>query len=389
MPERRLHVLRISDVLRSTRHGLSRFVLDSGEALAALGHEVDYLFREDLATGRLGHGARRLALPWELPRAVQRLARAGRRFDLVEIQDPIAAAYCLTRNRRAGALPPVAVLSHGAEERFWRARRAHARRLGARVPAKSRLTVPPTLLSQSRYGFRHAQQAIVLNEADRDYLELELGVPPGRVSRVNTGVRESFFSIPRPPDRPPRRIIFIGTWIERKGIHELAEAWRAIATRRDLALTVIGSKAPENVVREDLGAGPGDDVLVAPPLTEDELQEEMGRADLYVMPSSNEGMPLATLEAAAAGLPCVVSEIPGHAEIFRQPDPESDGAILIRPHDTGALVKALERLTSDGDLARALGERARSRAREFTWGDTAKQLEAAYVRTLDQAASPP
>ena len=367
---------------------MARSMVNSGLALEALGHEVEYLFREELATRRMHDGVRRLAVPWEVPLAVRKRARAGRTYDLVEIHEPIASAYCLVRRSRSSTLPPVAALSHGAEERRWRERKAQARRLGVPVPIKSRFLVPLTLISQSRYAFRHAQQAIVLNDTDREYVESELGVPARRVSRVNSGVGESFFSIRRPAERPPTRIVFIGTWMDGKGIHELAEAWREVAGRRTLSLTIIGSKAPEDTVRGDLGSGSRGEISVAGSLTDGELQEELARADIYVLPSHYEGMPLSTLEAAAAGLPCIVSDIPGHAEIFRRPDPESDGAILVPPHDSAALASALELMTSDHDLARELGKRARKRAGAFTWADTARQLEAAYGRTLEEVTSP-
>ena len=368
---------------------MTRSMVQGGLALEALGHEVDYLFNEEFATAGMQAGVRRLTVPWEVPRAVHRRARAGRRYDLVEIHEPIASAYCLLQGSRSSSLPPVAAFSHGVEGRRWRVRKAQCTRRGARVPIKSRILVPFTLLSQARYALRHSQQAIVLNDADRDYVQHDLGVPERRVSRVNTGVAESFFSIQRPADRPPRRIVFIGTWMDGKGIHELAHAWRTVAAPRNLSLTIIGSKVPEGTVRGDLGGGSQDDVSVAGPLTEVELQEELARADVFVFPSHYEGMPLSTLEAAAAGLPCIVSGIPGHVDIFRGPDPESDGAILVPPQDGAAVASALQRLTSDHDLARDLGERARARARAFTWADTAKQLEAAYVRALGEAGPPP
>jgi glycosyltransferase involved in cell wall biosynthesis len=123
-------------------------------------------------------------------------------------------------------------------------------------------------------------------------------------------------------------------------------------------------------------------------VSEQELHEELARADAFVLPSWCEGMPLATLEAAAAGLPCIVSDIPGHREVFRRSDPEADGAILVPPDDPDGLAEAIERLAADEELAQRLGSNARERARAFTWAETAAQLEAGYVKAVDRRWHP-
>jgi glycosyltransferase involved in cell wall biosynthesis len=367
---------------------MNRFMVRSGDALQERGHEVHYLFREDLYPG-VGRGSawRRLSAPWLIPLAVRNRARKEERYDLVEIHEPLAGPYCFMRRRRAGSWPPCAALSFGTEERAWRAQRERWRRVGLRVPVKSRVSVPLTLLVFSRYALRHADQVLVPNDRDRDYVRSSLGVSPERISRVNSGVGEPFFSIERVGREGVRRFLFIGSWgdregRDRKGVWELVEAWRRVVRRDGLSLALIGTLVSERTVREAFPPDLRDGISVRAEATGDQLRAELARADAFVLPSWMEGMPLSTLEAAAAGLPCVVSAIPGHVEIFRPSDPEADGGILIPPHDASALAGALERLIDDPQLARTVGRNARKRARAFTWEKTAEQLEAAYVRCV-------
>lgn len=381
-----MRILQVANLPASPPGGASRFISESGLALGRLGHDVEFLFRPELFSRLAGGGTVRTRLlgPWLVALAVWRRVSGGRRYDVVQIREPDAAAYCLVRRLGLGSLPPCAVLSLGTDERGWRAQQGRWRALGIRASRKSRISVPLTIVGKSRYAFRNAEQVLVSNDADRDYLVLDLGVPARRVSQVNTGVDDSFFSIPRGTRRPTRRILFVGTWTDRKGTLELVQAWQEVAQRRDLSLAVVGALTPEATVRDAFRADLRERIAVLPVVDDQGLRNELARADAFVLPSWFEGMPLATLEAAAAGLPCVVSAIPGHREIFRGPDPEADGALLVPPHDAAALAGALERLAVDGELAQRLGRKARQRARAFTWARTAEQLEAAYLGALEE-----
>jgi D-inositol-3-phosphate glycosyltransferase len=119
---------------------------------------------------------------------------------------------------------------------------------------------------------------------------------------------------------------------------------------------------------------------VMPRLSEEELKEVIVAHDLFVLPAWFEGgAPIAAIQAAAAGLPCVVTDIGGNADVFRPQDPEADGGLLIAPHDAEGLTKAIERLVREPELAERLGRSARARARDFTWEVTAAQSLTAYL----------
>lgn len=88
------------------------------------------------------------------------------------------------------------------------------------------------------------------------------------------------------------------------------------------------------------------------------------------------------LEAAAAGLACVVCNVCGNVDFIRETDTARDGGLLVVPHDATALATALERLICDPPFRSGMGVRARQRARKFTWMRTAEHAEAAYRQAL-------
>ena len=94
-----------------------------------------------------------------------------------------------------------------------------------------------------------------------------------------------------------------------------------------------------------------------------------------------EGFGISLVEAMAAGLPVVATDIPGYREIVR------DGVegLLVPPGDAGALRAAIARLLSDADLAATLGARGRARADGFSWERLLPRIEEIYERTSRRA----
>jgi glycosyltransferase involved in cell wall biosynthesis len=95
-------------------------------------------------------------------------------------------------------------------------------------------------------------------------------------------------------------------------------------------------------------------------VSKERLRALLHRATVFALPSRSEGMPLALLEAMAAGVPSIATCVGG------VPDVVSSGAgILVPPNNPGALAEGLARVLSDATLARRLGSGGRARARNF------------------------
>jgi O-antigen/teichoic acid export membrane protein/glycosyltransferase involved in cell wall biosynthesis len=100
--------------------------------------------------------------------------------------------------------------------------------------------------------------------------------------------------------------------------------------------------------------------------------EYFKRADIFILPSYAEGLPIAVLEAMAAGLPIITTPVGGIPELIE------DGVegMLVQPGDCQALAEAVARLLGDAELRRQLGERAQRRASRFDLAQVLAQLGA-------------
>ena len=114
----------------------------------------------------------------------------------------------------------------------------------------------------------------------------------------------------------------------------------------------------------------------------DDLPALLGAADLFVLPSSREGLSLALLEAMAAGLPPVVADGPGN------PEAVGEAGLVVPAGDEAALTAALARLAGDGEERARLGEAARDRVgRHFTPEAMLARAREAYAAELGRTAT--
>lgn len=124
-----------------------------------------------------------------------------------------------------------------------------------------------------------------------------------------------------------------------------------------------------------LGLEPGRDVVLLGTLSDAELGAWYEAADAFAFPSLKEGFGLVVLEALAAGLPVVASDIPVFAEYL------TDGrdALLVAPGDADALAAALAKLATNTALRRRLAADGAGVVSRFTWEATARTHQQIYA----------
>jgi glycosyltransferase involved in cell wall biosynthesis len=147
-----------------------------------------------------------------------------------------------------------------------------------------------------------------------------------------------------------------------RGWEHLVAAWPAVARRFPNARLWLAGEAPDRAAagRQIESLGLGSKVLVAGVF--DDLDVLLAACDLAVVPATD-GAPLAVLEAMAAGLPTVATDVPGHREVAD----DGQEALLVKAADAPALAAAIGRLLEDHQLAARLASAAHARAaRDFS-----------------------
>ncbi|MCS7289825.1 MAG: glycosyltransferase family 4 protein, partial [Roseiflexus sp.] len=111
----------------------------------------------------------------------------------------------------------------------------------------------------------------------------------------------------------------------------------------------------------------------------EQIAEHYANADVFALPSYNEGMSVATLEAMAAGLPLVVTRTGGTAELVQ----EGENGLTFAWGDVATLTQHLAYLAVNRDHLRRMGAASRRRAERMSWEAVARR----YLDIFEQLAS--
>ncbi|MDB5311167.1 MAG: hypothetical protein JWO38_5369 [Gemmataceae bacterium] len=365
-----MRILRVANIPDNRTGGMSRYIHFVSDELRAAGHTVDHLFEDGLRTHGGGGPLARFVAPVRAAREVLSRTRRGQWYDVVEMHEPLAAPYAAAREW-SRALPPLLVSVYALEARSHEARLGYDRAKGQPVSVRSRVG-PLSIVWQANFALRRADHVCVETTADAAYLTRRLGVPRRRVTVQQGGVHPRFFA-----DAPGPRagILFVGTWLRRKGILDLVPALTAVLDLHPgLPVTLAGCGAPAGRVLADFPERVRPFIRVLPSITDDAVLAALYREHaVFAFPSTFEGLPLALLEAAASGLVIVTTGVCGMADTI------TDGAngLLVPVGDVPALTAVLDRVVADPGLADRLGRAARESVRGYTWARSAAQFQAA------------
>jgi colanic acid/amylovoran biosynthesis glycosyltransferase len=162
---------------------------------------------------------------------------------------------------------------------------------------------------------------------------------------------------PKPASDAPVRIVCVGRLSPEKGQLGLLEAFAAViasGTRAELRLVGDGPDRAE-VEAQILQRNLGGHCSVAGWKAEAEVLEEIARADMLVMASFMEGLPVVLMEALGLGIPVIAPCVAGIPELVR----DGETGLLFSPGHWAELSECLRMLCSDRELRARLGARGR------------------------------
>lgn len=286
-----------------------------------------------------------------VPRAIaERAAFHG--ADVVHLMSPAQAAGIETPL-------PVVVTAHSCIATWFRAVRGS--------------DVPPAWAWQKAWsarGFARADMATAPSRAFAQALEREYGPLP-RLRVVHNG-QPAGEPAPGGP-RLPQALAAGRFWDDGKGL-ALLDAAAALARTPILAA---GALAGPNGAQ----AAPPRHVQALGLLDAAAMREAYARARLFVSTALYEPFGLAVLEAAHAGLPLVLSDIPTFRTLW------DEAALFVDPHDAAAVAAAIDRLCADERLCAELSAKARAAAEQYSFARHVHDMGAVYAAAGGQSAA--
>lgn len=229
--------------------------------------------------------------------------------------------------------------------------------------------------------WRRVDRRIAVSEAARESVCSRMG-DAAPVGIIPNGADVDVFARATPAALPPgRKLLFVGRLEPRKGFPVAVRAFGMLAHEfPDLQLVVVGTGDDASVVQA-LAPEARARVHMLGKVTNEVLPTIHRVSDVFISPATgSESFGIVLVEAMAAGLPVVASDIAGYREVARPHGrtPAEGEALLVTPSDALALAAGVRRVLTEPGLAAELGARARVRARAFAWGNIVERLETVY-----------
>jgi glycosyltransferase involved in cell wall biosynthesis len=200
---------------------------------------------------------------------------------------------------------------------------------------------------------------------------------PRRRKVIYNGIDVSAYKPSAINGHGPLRLVTVGALAPRKGQEYAIEALRLVAAAGiNARLVFVGSGSDEAKLR-DLAAVSGVGELITFAGEHRDPRPFLSSADVFVLPSRQEGFSNAILEAMAAALPVIATDVGGNAEAIVQ----GKGGLIVEPESPEALAAAIMKLAGQPDELREMGGFNRERVAErFSLDASARNLANWYLR---------
>jgi glycosyltransferase involved in cell wall biosynthesis len=220
-----------------------------------------------------------------------------------------------------------------------------------------------------RAAYKHAKACIAVSQAIADDFKEVFGLSNFFIS--SNGVELTKFRSVKPQTKI-YDAVFLGRIAEEKGISTLLEAWKTLITQMPSAqLLLLGGVESEHMkefwVKTIERLGLSRNVTVSGFVSDEEIVRLLKSSRVFVFPSTAEGFGLAIVEAMAAGLPCILSDLPAIKENFHST------AVFVTPGDVGGLAQSVLDLLSDPEKCRELAENGQKLVERFSWDVVAER----------------
>lgn len=235
--------------------------------------------------------------------------------------------------------------------------------------------------TQVRKVLDHVDCIVALSADWKRYFSEELKYP-----RVE--VIPNIVSRPVPASRPtgraagePFRLTFLGKIMQEKGVYDLLELLDTQRARYEgkVKLTVGGNGETEQFKKFVADRKLDTMVEFAGWITGEDKDRLLRNTDAFILPSYYEGVPISILEAMSYGKPVISTRVGGIPEIVAH----GENGFLTVPGDKAAIAGAIDRLMTDSDLCRQMGEKSLEKVKSYFPEEIDNSLSRLYCSLLN------
>ena len=235
-----------------------------------------------------------------------------------------------------------------------------------------------------RWVYQKCTHFVALSESWKKYYMTRLGLDDLQVVVLSNPVQLP----PQAPARPsskPIHFLFLGRIGQRKGAFDLIKAFAVLTDQQKAQahLTIAGDGDTEKARLQVQNLGLAECVTILDWLNPEQRDAYLAKSNVFVLPSYNEGLPIALLEAMGWGLPAITTPVGGIPELVTS---GKDG-ILVEPGNVEQLSQAIASLIENEQLRISIGASARERVEPLNIHNYCASLIEVYRSALEETLS--
>lgn len=238
-----------------------------------------------------------------------------------------------------------------------------------------------------RWGYPWADHVIAVSQGVRLDLANEFGLRPQKVTVIHNPIdvdriRRAIAQVPPgwSSDPPEKLVVAAGRLVPQKGFDILLRAFSEVCRHIDARLILLGD-GPQRDHLQQLATGLGIASSVSMPGFVENPWIHMAQANVFVLSSHWEGMPLVVGEAMACGAAVIATDCDHGPREYITPNVNG---ILVPVADSGEMSRSIVRLLKDETEAARLGENAWARAHDFDSRKICREYEALFDSVLEK-----
>ena len=348
-------IVHVAQIEISKATGMGRVAWHWKKEFERRGYEFIHIGAQE--AGQIPHAS---LFPYAAYAAYKRLRREA---SVILVHEPASGVF-------ASRCRPTIVFSHGVERRGWQLALQGKDGTHHRIRLRTRLLYPIWRLRQCDIGSRKAARLLLINSEDSEFVQRTYGRNVKEILVFKNGVYPSKLD-ERTQSLDALRVLFLGSWLERKGIDNLITAARILKARNVkinwlLAGTGVHPDAILNSWPESLHPL----VEILPQFLPDAEEELFARSNLFVLPSFFEGQPLSLLQAMEAGRCCISTDCCGQRDLIQH----NYNGLLHAPGDAQQLAALIEKCATSEELRKFLGRNAKRTVQGRSWETVASEV---------------
>lgn len=226
---------------------------------------------------------------------------------------------------------------------------------------------------------KDASFVVVFSSSQKKDIERMYGLSKDNVKVIPNGVEDQYYSRrARTLSKTIPKLLFVGRLNYQKNIKQFLNSLDGISDK--FVTTIVGSGELEKDLKALAHKLKLFNVIFAGRAGGEKLVKYYEDADIFVLPSEREGMPLALLEAMAMGLPIVGNNVTGVADVVHN----GGNGLLVPYNNSDALREAIIKITEDRGLYDTLSKTSLKLSRQYSWPNVIKQFDTLYEKVYEK-----